>query len=867
VDAPSLQKGPLQARREPTRTGPHGPGEHVSRRRCLSPSRNAKAPLIARIGDSDTDPASPVEADMGSNTGRVRRLWGSLWPPGPAFDAIGIFLLPALVYHRMLTPGWAPVAYDYVNYMWPSRHYLVEAWRQRRWLPLWNPDIMMGFPFLADLQNGALYPPSLLFLWLPTEAGLAWTLVLHLGLAGAGMYCFVLKTLRLGRPGSAAAALTFMFSAFMTSHMEHLTFITVLAWALWLLLAVDRLLRRPRPWLVVATALLTALVILAGNAQPVYWTALIMVVVAVRALWYRLRHDGVKGVLQAMGATAGAGALGLAISAAQILPTVELVTQSIRKGGLTLTAGGSSSAAAYSLPMKHILSHILPEYVYQQSPEYAGGVGVVALVLAALVLVTRWRRPGVVLLTLLCPLAVWAATGPAGLFYDALYLLLPGFNFFRVPGRMVFFSTFALALLAGMGTRTALQLLRAACRRPSWRPRLARVLAATTVLAALPPLVLLAGHLLATEGGKRALLPSPVATRDVVLIAAFAAGALLILAVGGLLRIPKVPVALVLLAVLGADLVAAGAPAGRRHPLPAEIFYSHVPAVQLVRPDLNTRYLAIVSKDREVPVDPAFVSRYGLTPADTAVYAAHLALVDSLHPNVGMGQGLLTPDGYDPALSLDRYVSFRRSVLSPDNANYADFTIDELTQQVWSCDWLRLAAVETVLTLDGEDPNTPSCHALVRTGSAGKVAAWRPAGPPATRAWVESAGGTRRAARVVSDSGESVLVAVPPGDGGTLVLADAYYPGWTVTVDGHPVTIGPFEGFLRSVPVPAGAHEVLFSYWPRLVQVGLVISGLGLLLTTLVALFGALQALTPGRRPASRSTGRSGGPPPGPRSK
>lgn len=789
----------------------------------------------------------------------MRRLRGPLRPPGPWFDAAVIFLLSPLVYYRMLTPGWAPVAYDFVNYMWPSRHYLLEAWRQGRWLPLWNPDMMLGFPFLADLQNGVLYPPSLLFLWLPTEGGLAWTLALHLGLAGAGMYSFALKTLRLGRPGSAATALTFMFSAFMTYHMEHLTFVTVLAWAPWLLLAVDRLLRRPRAWLVAATALLTALIVLAGNAQPVYWTALILAVVAVCGLVHRLRRGGVTDVLRSAAAALGAGALGFAISAAQILPTAELVSQSIRNRGLTLTAGGSSSAGAYSLPFKHLLGYTLPEYALQQSPEYAGGVGVVALVLAALVLVTRWRRPGVVLLALLCPLAVWAATGPAGHFYDVLYSLLPGFNFFRVPGRMVFFSTFALAVLAGMGTRTALQLLRAARRRPRWRPCLARVLAATTALAALPPLLLLAGLKLGAEGGKRALLPAPM-PHDVLLSLAFAAAVPVILALAGLFRMPLAPVALALLAVLGADLVAAGTPAGRRHPLPAAIFYTQGSSRQLVSPGLNTRYLSIVSKDREVPVDPALVARYGLTPADVTAYAGSLVMVDSLHPNVDMGQGLMTPDGYDPALALDRYVSFRRPLLSPDNANYADFTIDELTQQVWSCDWLRLAGVGTVLTLNGVDPNTAGCHALSRADGDGQVSAWRLAGPTPTRAWVESSGGSRRAAHVASDSGEEVLITVPPGPGGSLVLADAYYPGWTATVDGHPVTIGLYQRFLRSVPVPDGGHQVKFSYQPRSLRLGLVISGLGLLLTALAALVAVPAALRRGRRPPSHSRARSDGP-------
>jgi uncharacterized membrane protein YfhO len=71
---------------------------------------------------------------------------------------------------------------------------------------------------------------------------------------------------------------------------------------------------------------------------------------------------------------------------------------------------------------------------------------------------------------------------------------------------------------------------------------------------------------------------------------------------------------------------------------------------------------------------------------------------------------------------------------------------------------------------------------------------------------------------------ERVDVAVRTERPAVLVLADAWFPGWTATVDGAPTPVLKADLLLRAVPVPAGSHRVGFRYRPLSVRVGAIVS-------------------------------------------
>jgi len=81
--------------------------------------------------------------------------------------------------------------------------------------------------------------------------------------------------------------------------------------------------------------------------------------------------------------------------------------------------------------------------------------------------------------------------------------------------------------------------------------------------------------------------------------------------------------------------------------------------------------------------------------------------------------------------------------------------------------------------------------------------------------------------KILEYTSERVEIAVHAGSqAGLLVLSDAFYPGWTATVNGEPAKIYRTNIMFRGVAVPAGESTVVFEYkpwwWPGILVFGAV---------------------------------------------
>jgi hypothetical protein len=78
-----------------------------------------------------------------------------------------------------------------------------------------------------------------------------------------------------------------------------------------------------------------------------------------------------------------------------------------------------------------------------------------------------------------------------------------------------------------------------------------------------------------------------------------------------------------------------------------------------------------------------------------------------------------------------------------------------------------------------------------------------------------------------------------------LVLADTFFPGWRVTVDGEPREIARANVAFRAVALEPGGHMVDFTYEPLWFRVGAWASGAAALLTALLLVLGPRRERAP----------------------
>ncbi|MBV9133850.1 MAG: hypothetical protein JO318_14200, partial [Chloroflexi bacterium] len=122
---------------------------------------------------------------------RWRRFAGLTWPIAPDMSAaLGLAVAALAFYYPLAFLGRALVDYDAFVYFYPQRVFLAQSLLAGR-IPLWDPQLFLGAPFLANPQTAVLYPPSWLFLLGPVHTVYTVQLILHTFLAAYFTYLLV----------------------------------------------------------------------------------------------------------------------------------------------------------------------------------------------------------------------------------------------------------------------------------------------------------------------------------------------------------------------------------------------------------------------------------------------------------------------------------------------------------------------------------------------------------------------------------------------------------------------------------------------------------------------------------------------------
>jgi hypothetical protein len=335
-------------------------------------------------------------------------------------------------------------------------------------LPLWNPYIFCGMPLHAAAQGGVLFPLNWFYLVFNIPEATNLMMLSTYVVAALGAYLFARRT-GASIAGAALTSLVWQWSGFLVGQIGHTNIVQTAALLPWLLWAIDgygATGKRSRGLLI---PVIVALALFAGHQQTFAYVLLVAVPYAL------VMARTTKGPRTFYLWSPVFVVLGLGLAAVQILPTLELLRNSLRADA------SYDFFTSFSMPRRFLLTLFAPYLMgggdgqLFRAPyvgpsfyaEYNSYVGLLTIALALLVVVLKrdarsifWSV--VIVGGLLLALGRYA---PLGLYH--LVYQIPGLNLFRVPARHLMEVQFALAVLAGRGL-TALTDLRADPRRLRW---------------------------------------------------------------------------------------------------------------------------------------------------------------------------------------------------------------------------------------------------------------------------------------------------------------------------------------------------------------------------------------------------------------
>lgn len=361
------------------------------------------------------------------------------------------------LYHQMI--GWRQFGFEQLR----NGH-----------IALWNPHIYSGAPYVGGFQSALFYPPNWIFVFLPLAIAINWSIALHVFMMGAFFLCWALRrgaSPVAGFLGASAVMLSGPF--FLHVYAGHLPNLCAMVWVPLIFLCVEEVFNACRAeqtdargglrWALLG-AMVTALQILAGHPQYVFYTAVAVLLYTMLLLCTQ------RGAYRALGYLTLVPLGALLLSAAQLLPSLQSASEIVRSKSLSYPF-----ASMFSLPPENLLTLLAPFVLGGLEPlQYFGRwylwemsmfAGVATLVLAALGAANIQGRPvadgglndsasvralAVVALAMFTLMTLLALGANTPLFW-ILYNFAPGFDRFRGISKFVFPAVLFFALLATMG--------------------------------------------------------------------------------------------------------------------------------------------------------------------------------------------------------------------------------------------------------------------------------------------------------------------------------------------------------------------------------------------------------------------------------
>ncbi len=219
-------------------------------------------------------------------------------------------------------------------------------------------------------------------------------------------------------------------------------------------------------------------------------------------------------------------------------------------------------------------------------------------------------------------------------------------------------------------------------------------------------------------------------------------------------------------------------------------------------------------------------ARYFIIPAypgdwtrDNRSYAAFLDQTDLIYPDTAVMEGAARIADRQHWL-LTRDVQVRR--------NRTAFPRAWIVHRVW-----LLHNGKLIHAMDSSEPiSRETLMTRIRSADDLRATAFVETDDPGKLRLHLSAGGgppaSTESVTVHYDSSTRVVIEARLDRPGIIVLADAFDPGWRLTIDGFPAEVLRANLLMRGAAVPAGRHNLIYTYEPASVRLGAYASLAGL---------------------------------------
>jgi hypothetical protein len=720
----------------------------------------------------------------------------------------------------LIVASFAPILFggqsfflrDFGYFSYPIAHYHRECFWRGELLPLWNPYSSCGTPFLAQWNTLILYPPALIYLLLPLPWSLNFFCLLHLFVAGLGMYALA-RDWTGNRFAASVAGILFTFNGFTLNGLMWPHIIAALAAVPWIVLTARR------AWLNGGRAVFIALI--PGTLQMLTGAPEIILVtwLFVGCVWLadavKISSVRTRGLARLLGVVLFVAG----ISAAQLLPFFELAAASDRSV--------SSTGGAWSMPSWGWANLFVPLFhnyrmslgVFFQTDQYwiSSYYPCISGLLFAIVAAVLTPRNGRVwMLFAIACVSMSIALGENGFVYPLIRQWAPQLSLIRFPVKFVAPLVIAVPLLAAYGVSAWLE-------NPTLRQNRTAVFAsASSLIVIITGLVWWARfHPARAEiwtetlwsGASRALLVMTLTAVMIVLARAersrtqliLGAAALVILFIDGKTHSPNAN-ATILSVALEPGLV-------RLDPAPSLGGYRAM-LTRAMHDEVNVRMISN-------PVQDYLLHRQTLM--------ANCNLLDHIPTVIGF---------YPLYVRTQReaWAQFWFTQTNVIKSPFLDFLgVAHVSAPDSKFEWTNRTTALPLATV-GQQPVFADAQntldALVSPSFEPSRTVYLPL---EAKPFVSAT--NRTEARVTAqhfDTHRSRFT-VEAKENSLFVLAQSFYGPWRARVDGNAATIFRANHGFQSVLVPAGTREIVFTYEDRAFRAGGIISLLTLALAVTLA--------------------------------